>query len=435
MIEPPEKEKFVGMEVYFTKSEGFGGFLKRAPEDFVVEEIPTGIPRKDDGPFLALKIRAKNWETFRLFNEMAKRLGLRTSQIRFAGTKDKRAVTTQWIVVPIRNEKYVLNRLSRIKNLEILEWYRTDHMLTLGELQGNRFHITVREVRPNAEEIFYSVKEELDEIGGRFPNFYGIQRFGTVRPITHVVGRLLIEGRYEEALLELIGHPFPGESEEIIEARRYLYETRDYEGAYYKMPERVGFEKRMLEHLVRRPRDFIGAFRSLPKALRLIYIYAYQSYLFNRILSERIRRGLPISEPVEGDIIIPLIRPITLELSKGIYVDKWNLEKAKRKVKEGKAFVTGLVPGTSVKIAKGVPGEIERGILEEEGLSPEDFVVPDMPELTSGGTRRALSVPVKWLRWSFPPNCVKMSFELYKGCYATCLLREFMKARDVRAYG
>ncbi len=435
MIEPPEVEKFVGMEVYFTKSKGFGGVLKRNPEDFIVEEIPIEIPRKEDGPFLAMKIRAKNWETFRLFNEMAKRLGLRTSQIRFAGTKDKRAITTQWIVVPIRNEEYVLRKISRIRNLEVLEYYHTDHMLTLGELQGNRFEITIREVSEDAEEIFYSVKSELDSIGGRFPNFYGIQRFGTVRPITHVVGRLLIEGKYEEALLELIGHPFPGESEEVVEARKYLYETRDYEGAYRRFPERVGFEKKMLEHLVRHPGDFVGAFRSLPKALRLIYIYAYQSYLFNRILSERIRRELPISEPIEGDIIIPLVRPITTELSRGIYVDKWNLEKARKKVKEGKAFVTGLVPGTSAKIARGVPGEIERKILEEEGVSPKDFVVPKLPELTSDGTRRALSVPVKWLGWSFPPGCVKMSFELYKGCYATCLLREFMKAKDVKAYG
>ncbi|HHC19425.1 MAG TPA: tRNA pseudouridine(13) synthase TruD, partial [Euryarchaeota archaeon] len=71
---------------------------------------------------------------------------------------------------------------------------------------------------------------------------------------------------------------------------------------------------------------------------------------------------------------------------------------------------------------------------QDEGINPKDFVVPNMPELTSEGTRRALGVPVKWIFWKFKENTAVLSFELYKGCYATSLLREFMKAKDIKAY-
>ena len=430
----PEVERNIGMEVYLTDYPGFGGRLRTTPEDFIVEELSYAVPKVEDGPFIALRIRAKNWETFRLFDKIARRLGLRASQIHFAGTKDKRALTTQLIVIPTRKPvERVVKVIESIKNVEVLEVFRTDRLIKLGDLYGNRFTVTIRDVSENAEELFYKNKEQMDSYGG-FPNFYGVQRFGSVRPISHIVGRLLLKGEFEEALITLIAKPYGGEAQDVLEVRKYLLETRDYEGAYRMMPDRMVFDKRMLEHLARRPGDFIGAFRSLPKPLRIIYIYAFQSYLFNRILSERIRRGLPIMEPIEGDIIIPLIRPITLEMSQGIYVDKWNIDKIKKQVKEGKAFVTGLVPGTKALIAKGEQGDIEMKILEEEGISPKDFVVPNMPELSSEGTRRALGVPVKWISWKFSDNIAVLSFELYKGCYATSLLREFMKAKDIKAY-
>ncbi|MCD6503181.1 MAG: tRNA pseudouridine(13) synthase TruD [Euryarchaeota archaeon] len=430
----PELEKNIGMEVYLTDYPGFGGRLRSSPEDFIVEELSYDLPRVDDGPFVALRIRAKNWETFRLFDRIARKLGLRTSQIHFAGTKDKRAITTQLIVIPTRRKlEKVVETVKSIKNVEVLEAFRTNKLIRLGDLYGNRFTITVRDVSEDAEELFYKNKEQLDEYHG-FPNFYGVQRFGSIRPISHIVGKLLLMRRFEEAFLTLVAKPYGGEAPDVLEVRKYLLETRDYEGAYRMMPDRMIFDKRMLEHLVRHPGDFIGAFRSLPKPLRIIYIYAYQSYIFNRILSERIRRGLPIMEPIEGDIVIPLVRPITLEMSQGIYVDKWNIDKIRKKVLEGKAFVTGLVPGTSVLIAKGEQGEIERKILEKEGISPKDFVVPNMPELTSEGTRRALGAPVTWISWKFGERTVTLSFELYKGCYATSLLREFMKTKDIKAY-
>ncbi len=430
----PDIERKVGMEVYLTDPPGFGGRLRKTPEDFIVEELSIEIPKVDDGPYVALRIRAKNWETFSLFDRIARKLGLRASQIHFAGTKDKRAVTTQLIVIPTRkNLEKVKSVVESIKNVEVLEAFRTNVLIKLGDLNGNKFTIRVSDVSEDYQSIFYSVKSQLDKEGG-FPNFYGIQRFGSVRPISHIVGKYLIRGEFEEALLTLIAKPYGGESSDILEVREYLLKTRDYEGAYRMMPDRMVFDKRMLEHVVRRPGDFVGAFRSLPKPLRIMYIYAYQSYIFNRILSERIRRGLPIMEPIEGDIIIPLIRPLSTEMTRGIYVDKWNIDKIKRKVKEGKAFVTGLVPGASSLVARGEQGEIEMKILEEEKIALRDFIMPKMPELTTEGTRRALGAPVKWIGWKFEENSIVLSFELYKGCYATSLLREFMKSKDVKAY-
>ena len=50
--------------------------------------------------------------------------------------------------------------------------------------------------------------------------------------------------------------------------------------------------------------------KELPKNLLTMFVYAYQSYLFNKILSERIKKNLPLNKAVVGDIILPIRKDI-----------------------------------------------------------------------------------------------------------------------------
>jgi len=192
-------------------------------------------------------------------------------------------------------------------------------------------------------------------------------------------------------------------------------------------PERLSFEKAILNHLVKDGSDFVGALTQLPENLLLMFVHAYQSYLFNRILSKRMERGLSLNQPVLGDCILPLDRFGLPDHHNSILVKGRNFEKAATQVTKRKAFVSAVLFGTESEYAGGEMGEIEREVIEGEGLEKEDFFVQQMRRLSSKGMRREILAPLDDIEIGKGEDSLAFGFELNKGCYATSLLREFMK--------
>jgi tRNA pseudouridine13 synthase len=425
-LEPPAVEKEVGMEVYLTSSPGVGGRLRISPEDFIVEELSLPPPRVEGGGYIALRAQIRNWETNRLVRELARCVGISRHRIGFAGTKDKRGVKVQFFTVLASMEQ--VGRIS-LGDFEVLEAYPTDRPLELGQLLGNRFDIRLRGATGEGlPAALASVSGELASAGG-FPNFFGIQRFGALRPVTHVVGERMVRGDIEGAVMAYLGGPVEAESEPARLARTRLENERDFAAAAGYFPRHLGFERSLIHHLQVHPGDWAGALRQLPPNLLMMFVHAYQSALFNRILSQRIREGMPLLEPETGDIVLPadiLGRP---DHDHHILVEGHNLERVREKARSGKAFVSGVLFGSDSSFSGGRMGEMERKVVEEEGLRPEDFLVPEIPEVSSKGTRRELLV-------RFPPGepdivpedeAIRFRFSLPRGCYATALLREYMK--------
>jgi len=419
-------ESIVGISGYLTTSPGLGGRIKAEAEDFVVEEIPADIPRSTEGRYTVAKLRTRNWETNRLVREIARRLRISRKRISFAGTKDRRAVTTQLLHFDASSD---LVESLRLKDVELLETFRTDRELEIGDLLGNRFAVVVRdiphskvEIEPRAEAI----ARELRVFGG-FPNFFGMQRFGSVRSITHVVGRHIVRGEFREAVHAYVANPIEGEDPESFAVRTDLEATGDYTAALREYPDEWGFEKAILNHLAKRPDDYIGGLQVLPHNLLMMFVHGYQSYMFNRILSERMRQGLPLHEPVEGDVVLAARTDGRPDRERQIPVDIANLERVAAQCRAGKAFVSGLLFGSETEFAAGRPGAIEKQIVAEEDLRPEDFVIPAMPRLSSRGTRRTFLAAVRSLAWEPGEGTLTLRFALTPGCYGTSLLREFLK--------
>ncbi len=431
MIKAFEDERVIGIELFYTDTKGVGGKLRKNAEDFIVVEISLPPPKEEEGEYAIVKIRAKNWETNRLIRQMSRRLGISRNRIGFAGTKDRRAVTTQ--LISIKASKELAERVS-MKDLEVLDVYSSNKGLNLGDLIGNSFEIVIRDMEASeieAEKLVNETFTELKALGG-FPNFFGHQRFGAVRPITHLVGKKIMEGDFRGAVFTYLGNPVDIEGKEAFEARRGLEEGIGYGEALRLFPKHLGFERAMLNHLVKNEDDFAGAISVLPKNLSMMFVHAYQSYLFNRILGRRIENGLLMDEPLIGDIVLPTDANSLPDHKKWIDVSEENVNKVRKRIREGKAFLSGLVPGAEVRVAGGEQGEIERGVLEEEDIVPKDFIVPQMKELSSKGMRRELISPFRNFNWKIVEGSVRMRFDLMKGCYATALLREFMKSDILR---
>ena len=429
-------EKVIGIEAFFTSFKGVGGKLRICPEDFIVRENSNYPNEKKDGKFAIAEVTAINWETNLLVREISNRLRISRQRIGFAGTKDKRAKTTQLMSFYNVN----LEKLSNIKieDVDIKNIYSSDKPVKIGNLIGNSFEIIVRDTRDFDKEELDKTISLINQTGG-FPNFFGIQRFGAIRPITHVVGKYIVKDDYEKAVMSYIANPIEGEDEESYELRKKLQESYGFSEALKTYPNQLNFEKAILNKLVQDPKDFISALKELPKNLLTMFVYAYQSYLFNKILSKRIKQNLPLNKAIVGDIVLPIRKNIIDE--KGIIVKESNIEKINKQILKGKAFVSGVLFGSDSTFSEGEMGEIERTIIENEKIDPRDFIIPDIPYISSKGTRRSLVAPVRNLDFEIikddlnsKKQALLLKFMLKKGCYATSLLREIMKADDIKDY-
>jgi len=426
-------EQQIGMECFFTHDSGVGGRLRAEPEDFIVEELSILPEECADGENTAVIVRARYWETNRLIREFARRLRVSRRKIMFAGTKDRRAVTTQLFVFGAPMSQV---RSISIADVDFLDMYPTKSMIGMGDLLGNRFSIKLKDLEiemPEALETCRNVKHQLDSLGG-FPNFFGVQRFGAVRPITHLVGKYMTRKEPEKAVIAYLCNTSPFEDADTTRAREKLASSRNFPEALHDFPKELSFEKAMMNHLVTNPDDYIGALGQLPQNLLMMFIHAYQSYLFNRMLSERMRRGIPLNIPSEGDLVLKMDKNGLPDHNNWVKAEGKNIPRLTELISQGKAFISATLYGMESEFAGGEHGEIEAMIIEQEGVKGRDFILSEYEKLGSRGTRREILATVKDFKMSHVEDAIQFDFALTKGCYATTFLREFMKAEELTKY-
>ena len=425
--ENPNREREIGIEVFYTSTKGTGGRLKLNYDDFIVDEVSIFPERTENGKYAIAKITSTNWETNRLVRMIARNLGITRNKITFAGTKDKRAVTSQLFSIEAPVEAV---RALSMHQVLVEDVYPSKKHITIGDLIGNTFKIKLRNTELKGEEMatsVYQTRDELEALGG-FPNFFGVQRFGSIRPVTHLVGKHIVHGDFEKAVMVYIGNPNDEEDECSRLPRQHLQETMDLETAMQEFPRTLTFERMLIGWVLRNPGDWSGAIRTLPPNLQMMFVHAYQSYLFNLILSERIRRGIALDRPIVGDVVLPADRSGYADHDKPVPVTRFNLDLVEKSVREHKAFISGVLFGSESKFAEGEMGEIERKVITTEGVQLQDFIVPQIAECNSRGSRRELIAPFKDLKLDLAEDSVDLAFTLGKGCYATVMLREFMKS-------
>ena len=427
-------ETGIGMHNYLCDTDGTGGHLKTLPEDFIVREISDPPRQKDNGEYSIATVTARNWETNRMVRLMSRSMGVSRDRIGFAGTKDKRAITTQLMSVYGTEELW---QKVDLKDLKIENIYRGARGIEIGDLIGNDFEISVKNCTMDPSQIRETVDSDISIIKqtGGFPNYFGVQRFGAVRPVTHRVGERLVRGDIKGAVMTYISFTTDEEEERLrlIRERFQKADVSEWAEIRQTMPPAMAFERMMLSKLIENPDDWVGAIEILPANLQMMFVHAYQSLLFNEMLSRRMDAGLPLNMPVEGDIIIPLdANKIPLHENPILTTSK-NIDLVTRQVRAGRAFVTITLFGSDGELAEGEMGEIERKVIEENKLSHEDFVIPELSRCTSKGSRREILCPLKDIGYEMNDEGYKLKFSLPKGNYATCLLREFMKS-EMRDY-
>jgi len=415
-------ETSLGLTYYISDTPGTGGTLKKEPEDFVVEEIPIRTPHKE-GSYLICRVTMKNWEQQHAVKEIANRLGISHRRIGWAGTKDKRALTTQYLSMYKVSTEQVAS-LS-IKDITFEPVGFADQQLYLGDLKGNKFRICIRNILPGTGA---SVDDTMEQCNSGIPNYYGIQRFGVVRPVTHKVGYALLEGNAEEAVNRYIGAPSEGEHEDTQRGRSLWDSTHDAKETLTDYPFYLRYERAMLSHLAGSPGDYAGALQSLPPKLLSMFVSAVQSHLFNRALSERLTEGGTLTDVLPGDHLIFANGRTDLATAR-------NAKTASVHVKRGRAQIAIMMPGVKEYPQAGgsLMDNIMAGLLEKEGITQDGFVRAEQRTgITYAGALRAISlqpdIEAHVINDEDGMELIDLSFNLPKGCYATTVCREIMKA-------
>lgn len=400
-----------------------GGRLRERVEDFLVEEIPLYAPC-GEGEHIYIFVEKRDLTTSELAWQIARHFGVRRTAVGFAGMKDKRAITRQVISIHTPGQSFEDFPMIRSDRIAVLWADMHTNKLRLGHLKGNRFSIKIRGVDMTRVIEARRVLMRLASQG--VPNFAGEQRFGA-RANNHELGRLLLRRDWQGLLDELLG-PGIGAAHVNPDARQLYVQGRITESldAY---PVACRHERVALAALERKktPQQ---AVQSIDIVQRRFWVSAFQSWIFNALLSARISDGL-FDRLVEGDVAAKRENGAMFAVDAGVLADPLTAERLNR----FEISPTGPIWGSEMMRASGPVDAAECESLARTGVTEQAlarYVATEGRSMRGG--RRPFRVPL------VDPEVeggidehghyVRCAFELPPGSYATVVMGEIMKIDD-----
>jgi tRNA pseudouridine13 synthase len=387
--------------------------LKQLPEDFRVEEI-TDVAPAADGPFALYRLEKRNWTTPDALNAIRRRWQIAFNRLSYGGLKDRHAETIQYVSIlrgPTRNLTHHQITLTHLGQL--------DRPYTSADIRANRFTLTLRAMSPGAIKQALEAIDELRRVGA--PNYFDDQRFGSVGSDGRFVAKEMVLGRYEEALKIALMAPYEHDRNPAKREKAILRETwGDWPRAKAELAK--GHARSLVDYLVHHPADFRGALERLKPELRGLYLSAWQSHLWNRMLAHWIYEHVPADQLLSvrlklGDFPLPRSMPDAV-------LEQW------------KALALPL-PSARLKLdGRSADAVLIDEVMEEEGLPLEQMKLRGFRKpFFSKGHRAAAVIPEKLTAESsaddLNADCEKLilRFELPRGAYATMIVKRLTQAR------
>ena len=218
---------------------------------------------------------------------------------------------------------------------------------------------------------------------------------------------------------------FPGEAGPVKEIRSAFFASHDPEPALHTLPVQMNYERAMLHHLYVHPGDYAGALHELPPKLLSMFVSAFQSYLFNRALSQRYDDGFNLTEAQPGDrLLFANGRTDTTTIS--------NLVAVSLHMKRGRCGIALFMPGKDPFTAQTSGEKATEALLAEFRVTPQDFArASSFVHTKFEGAWRLIALKTA-IESSIEGSSLRLKFDLPPGHYATTVCREFMKADPVQ---
>ncbi|WOE50765.1 tRNA pseudouridine(13) synthase TruD [Sulfuracidifex metallicus] len=302
----------LGMEKYYYNWNSVEISIPR-PDGFIVEEeicnqlCSRWKPNDKNGRYAIFLLNKKKRDHFSVIREINSKFKL---SFKFIGIKDANAITTQVVYIDLASSKSknIPSFYSSEDGSFNLEFIGTvDRKLNHT---GNHFSITL--ATKDDEEI----ENRLNEIARNpfLPNFVGYQRFGSRRPVSHVIGRYLLRREWEKAFIWILGMPFIHEYERNREIREGIMNGNGV--TINEIPSSMFYEKALFKNFLN-TNSFYEALRMTPLPIE-IYVDAFQSYIFNKYLS----RTFENIRDVNYEITLPTYFSGCDDICKEIYIEE-----------------------------------------------------------------------------------------------------------------
>ena len=395
----PKIDSEIGILAYTTDSSGCGGTIRKKKEDFNVSELITDKARSricSESGFVVYKLQKNGIDTTHALDEIFRKHGLKLKSL---GLKDASAVTEQFVFTTYKSDQcFEINETKY--NLKKVGF--TDKMLSKREMIGNHFEIKIDGA---SNEL-----SKFDEFN-KILNFYGYQRFGSRRPVTHLIGRSLVQKDFTGAVDLLLSFTSEYDSTKNTMMRDLMSDVSKYPEALKIIPKNMDLEKIVLKEMIEH-NDPVRALRALPLAIRRFFVQSYQSYIFNHTLSRSFDAGEDLFCPQPDDVCY----------DKNGELGKFENDPLQR--------LSVPFVGYSYYKKTRFHYYIEK-ILRDEEITHKDFFSKELQEISSQGGFRNSSIKCD----GYKVNDNIVSFSLSRGSFATIVLREIIKPEDPLSSG
>uniref|UniRef100_H0XWJ2 Pseudouridylate synthase PUS7L n=2 Tax=Otolemur garnettii TaxID=30611 RepID=H0XWJ2_OTOGA len=401
--------------------------------------------RKDR--YTAFTLQKENLEMFEAIGFLAVKLGVIPSDFSYAGLKDKKAITYQAMVV----RKVTPERLKNIakdlekKRMSVFNIRSVDNSLRLGQLKGNHFDIVIRNLKNQINDsanLRERILEAIENVKNKgFVNYYGPQRFGKGKKVhTDQIGLALLKSEMVKAIKLFLT---PEDLDDPVNrAKKHFLQTEDAKSTLLLMPEFKVRERALLESLHRfglTEEGCVQAWFSFPHSMRIFYIHAYSSRIWNEAASYRL--ATYGSRVVQGDLVC--LDELTDD--EQLPNSKVHLVTEEEEAANTYAIRQVVLPvlGYNIQYPKNKVGQWYLEALSRDGLATCKFKVPTLKLNVPGCYRQILKHPynlsyqlkeghdidvgTEGSHISKATLSLLISFDLDSSCYATVCLREMMK--------
>ena len=392
--------------------------IKQQTDDFHVEEL-TDLPPGEQGVFGFYRLEKTGWTTPDALTAIRRRWKLDLRRLAFGGLKDRHAHTIQYLTIfhgPRRNLTHQGIKLTWLG--QVGEPYASHH------IRGNRFQLVLRRLSEADVDAATIALEEVRACG--VPNYFDDQRFGSVASGTGFMARHLLFGRFEDALRQVLTAPYDHDRAPDKQEKSLL---RQHWGNWAKLKTRLdrSHARLLVSYLAEHPTDFRGAVERLRPELRGLYLSAYQSHLWNRMLAQWLRTNVPFEQLEE------------------VHLKMGNVPMPRRMTAEQLATLTSLhlpLHSARIRLDEDDPRKSYYDqVLTEEGLTVDQFKLKGLREMFfSKGERPAWCMPGE-LRWESSPDETRkqhqkllLRFDLPRGSYATLLVKRISSQLNVEIH-
>jgi len=384
--------------------------LKSRPEDFEVEEQTTfGLA---EGPFSLYRLTKRGMGTPEAIGAIAERWRIPRRIISYGGLKDRHAVTHQWITIH-KGPKRDLEQTG----LRLVYQGATNRPFAAQDISGNAFRIVLRDLTESSAQQIVDHAAAIAEQG--VPNYFDDQRFGSLGESGEFIARPWCLGDYERAfwlaIAEANPHDRPEDRRDKDLLRKHWGDWEILKGALPRSSRRS-----MVTFLCDHPTDFKRALALVRVDLRSLYLAAYQSDLWNRILAATLQEQLP-AESLRSFTLATLQAPFPVVAASP------ELRELQLPLPAARAT---LEPGPLLDLYEKVLGEQGMTLRELRVKYPRD-------SFFSKGERAALIRPSHVKAQAAADDLyggrskVTLQFDLPRGAYATILVKRLTMGIEV----